>query len=201
MDTGSARSRPNSSTDPGTHDRESVPSVPAPPVDPSPRRRAGWIAAGVFTLAMFAMWIWILFIYDPGTLIDELPDQTFPTEAEQICATAIDTISHLPPAEATDDPIERADVIDTANASLSTMLAELAPLAPSEPRSSAEAVDEWLGDWATHLEDRQRYADGLRTDPESRFTETPKGSKQISRAIDSFAQVNHMPSCETPGDV
>jgi hypothetical protein len=159
------------------------------------------MAAGAFTVAMVAMWLWMLFIYDPGLMIDELPDQTFPTAAEQICATANDTIIHLPPAEATDDPIERADVIDTANATLSTMLAELAPLAPTEPPESAEAIEEWLDDWGTHLGDRRRYADELREDPTARFTETPKGSKQVSRAIDGFAQVNRMPSCETPGDV
>ncbi|MEZ5238114.1 MAG: hypothetical protein R2716_03935 [Microthrixaceae bacterium] len=52
-----------------------------------------------------------------------------------------------------------------------------------------------------HLGDREDYAAALRADPEARFTETPKGSKQISRAIDSYAQVNRMPSCGTPGDV
>lgn len=201
MDTSSARSKPAGSPGPGRLDGEPEPYDPEPAGDLSPRRRVGWIAAGVFTVAMFAMWLWMLFIYDPGLLVDELPDRRFPTEAEQICATANDKITDLPPAEATDDPIERADVIDTANAELSTMLAELAPLAPSEPPESTEAVNEWLDDWATHLENRQRYADELRKDATARFTETPKGSRQISRAIDGFAQVNRMPSCETPGDV
>ncbi len=147
------------------------------------------------------MWLWILFLYHPSLLIDELPDPTFPNAAEKICAMADDEIGHLPPAEATKDPVERADVIDTANQTLTRMVAELAPLAPTQPPESAEAVNEWLGDWKTHLADRQRYADELRKDPEARFTETTKGSKQVSRAIDSFADVNSMPHCGTPGDV
>ncbi|MEZ5238115.1 MAG: hypothetical protein R2716_03940 [Microthrixaceae bacterium] len=88
----------------------------------------------------------MLFIYDPGLLVDELGDRTFPTEAERICAAALEEISHLPPAEATEDPVERAEVIETANATLASMVAQLAPLAPDEPPEAAEAVDEWLGD-------------------------------------------------------
>ncbi|MEI2700204.1 MAG: hypothetical protein V9E94_18420 [Microthrixaceae bacterium] len=43
----------------------------------------------------------------------------------------------------------------------------------------------------------------LRIDDDARFLETVKGSdtKGISRAINSFAQVNRMESCMTPGDV
>lgn len=210
MDTSSVRSRSGGSPDPKRPDGEPEAEHPRTGDDRPARRRLAFGAAGVFTVAMTAMWLWMLFIYDPGLLIDELPDRTFATEAEQICAAANDKIFDLPPAEAADDPIERADVIDTANATLSTMLAELAPLAPAKPPKAdeaseewlaAEAVEEWLDDWATHLGDRQSYADDLRTDPTARFTETPKGSKQVSRAIDSFAQVNRMPSCETPGDV
>lgn len=188
---------------PGTDGPDEQRSRPTPGTndDPPARRRVAFIAAAVFAVATMSMWIWMLFVYDPGLMIDELPDRTFPTEAEQICAAANETISDLPPAEATDDPIERADVIDTANATLSRMLGELSPLTPAEPPESAEAVEEWLGDWTTHLEDRERYADRLRDDPTARFTETPKGSRQVSRAIDAFAEVNRMPSCGTPGDV
>ena len=161
----------------------------------------GIAAALVFLVASTLMWIWMLFFYDPGLLIDELEDRTFPTAAEEICAAALEEIDELPPAEVTFDPLERAAVIDEANDILAVMLSQLAPLAPTEPPEAAEAVEEWLDDWSTYLGDRQEYADALRDDPEARFTESPKGPKQISRAIDSYAQVNRMTSCETPGDV
>lgn len=182
------------------------PGAPPDPREPDPatpaeRRRWGLVAAGVFAVATFAMWIWMLFIYDPGLLVDELADRTFPTAAEEVCAAAAAQVDALPRAESTEDPIERAEVIETANAVLAEMVVELRGLAPTSPPAAAETVEEWLGDWETHLGDRERYAAALREDPEVRFTETPKAGKQISRAIDSFAQVNRMRSCQTPGDV
>ena len=63
--------------------------------------------------------------------------------------------------------------------------------------------DEWLDDWTTYIGNRQRYVENLRVDDEARFLETTKGSdtKGITRAINSFAQVNRMDSCETPADL
>ncbi|MCZ7628414.1 MAG: hypothetical protein M5U19_04865 [Microthrixaceae bacterium] len=89
-----------------------------------------FVAAALFAVVTMAMWMWMLFVYDPGLMIDELPDRTFPTEAEKICAATNEAISDLPPAETTDDPIERAGVIDTANIDLATMLVRLAPPGP-----------------------------------------------------------------------
>ncbi|MCO5320083.1 MAG: hypothetical protein R2714_00925 [Microthrixaceae bacterium] len=184
-------------------DSPSTPAAREPMVDDSSqrRRRIALVAAALFAVGTFGFWIWLLFVYDAGLLVDELADKTFPTEAEQVCSQAEARISLLPPAQTADDPLERADVIDQANESLTIMLAQLGPLAPTEPPEAAEAVQEWLDDWATHLKDRTDYAAALRSDPEARFTETTKGSKQISRAIDSFAEVNRMASCSTPGDV
>lgn len=201
VDTSSVDGRCGGSPDTDTPAQHRSRPTPGINHDRPARRRVAFVAAALFAVVTMAMWMWMLFVYDPGLMIDELPDRTFPTEAEKICAATNEAISDLPPAETTDDPIERAGVIDTANTDLATMLVRLAPLAPTEPPESAEAVQEWLDDWATHLEDRQRYADSLRSDPTARFTETAKGSKQVSRAIDSFAEVNRMPSCGTPGDV
>lgn len=203
-DRGTAKTAPD---DTATEEGDRLRAVGVHSEDPGtsaavlPRRRIALIAAAVFAVMMAAMWIWILFIYDPGRLIDELPDTAFPTAAEKICADAVAEISELPPAQSTNDPVERAAVIDDANTALSLMVSQLAPIAPSAPPESAEAVHEWLDDWATHIGDRESYADALRSDPEARFTETPKGTKQISRAIDGFAEVNRMPSCATTGDV
>ncbi len=166
-----------------------------------PRRRAVFVLVALFTIGSFAMWIWILFLYDPGLLIDELEDKTFPTEAEVVCAAAVEQVDALPTAQTAATATERADVVDEANAILAAMVAELRPLAPGEPREASEAVTEWRDDWEVHIGDREGYAARLRDDPEARFTETTKAEKQLSRAIDSFAAVNRMTSCETPGDV
>ena len=90
-----------------------------------------------------------------------------------------------------------------SNVILSGMIADLRPLAPTEPQQVADGVDEWLDDWTTYLGNRERYVENLRVDDEARFLETTKGSdtKGITRAINSFAQVNRMDSCTTPADL
>jgi len=52
-----------------------------------------------------------------------------------------------------------------------------------------------------HVDDRAVYAKDLQSGQDARFLESTKGARQLSRAIDAFAQVNKMPSCETPEDV
>jgi hypothetical protein len=159
------------------------------------------VAGLSFAAAAFGLWIYALFVYDPGLLVDELADRSFPRAAERVCASTVAELETLPRAETAANPSERADTIDTADALLLAMVADLRPLAPTGPREAAEAVNEWLDDWETHIQDRQDFADRLRKDSGARFTETVKGSRQVSRAIDGYAQVNRMRSCETPGDV
>ncbi len=76
-------------------------------------------------------------------------------------------------------------------------------LVPAEPPRFREGTAEWLDDWRTYISNREDYVVALREDPEARFLEDPKGgpSKGITRAIDSFAEVNRMDSCTTLGDV
>lgn len=189
-----------------------APDRPAPPpgagesdgpekAEPSVLRTVGIVAAAIFTVATFGLWFYGIFIYDPGLLTDELADDTFPRAAEEVCGATMAQLDALPRAEATEDPVERAGVVDRANGLLTEMVGDLRPLAPTGPELVSEAVNEWIDDWETHLDDRRRYASDLRVDPLARFTEQVKGDKQVSRAIDGYAQVNRMNSCETPGDV
>ncbi len=180
-------------------------SRPAPrPVkdDSNPAlRKLAWVAGLSFAFVMIAAWIFGLFIYDPGLLVDELEDRSFGEAAEVICSEHTEAVSTLPRAENAEDPGQRADVITEANGYLTAMVNQLWLEVPSDPPVASEAVEEWLGDWETHIEDRQEYADALRDDPQARFAESAKGTRQVSRAIDGFAQVNRMTSCETTGDV
>ena len=152
---------------------------------------------------LLGSWVYVLFFYDPGLLIDELADRTFPTAAEQVCAAAKAEFDQLQPADQARNAQERADVVAESNDILTRMVADLRPLAPTSPEQVASGVDEWLDDWETYIGDRRLYVEELRIDDEARFLETVKGSdtKGISRAINSFAQVNRMESCMTPGDV
>jgi len=191
-----------------------TPTIPAPEPEldgPAPRRRYAFWLTMLAVVALVGSWVYVLFIYDPGLMIDELPDRTFPEAAEQVCAAAIAEYSELPLANESDSADARADTLDTSNEIFSRMVAELRPLADDaaavytaeDEQRYATGIADWVDDWGTYLDDRVDYAERLRTDDDARFLETAKGSdtKGITRAINSFAQVNKMMSCVTPGDV
>jgi len=166
-------------------------------------RRPLCLLGAVAILVLLGGWIYVLFIYDPGLLIDELADRRFPEAAEKVCASAVERLEELPPASEARSAMERADVVERSNVILSDMIDRLEPHAPSEPENVRAGVAEWIADWRVYIGNRERYVDNLRADPEARFLESPKGSdtKGITRAIDGFAQVNRMESCTTPDDV
>ncbi|MFM7508643.1 MAG: hypothetical protein ACKO5A_03735 [Actinomycetota bacterium] len=155
----------------------------------------------LFAASVFGLWIYAFLIYDPGLMVDELADRTFPIAAEEICAETSDRLDALPPAFRSPTAADRADVVEAANGELRTMVGRLRGIVPPDQGQITTGIGEWLDDWDRYIDDRQQYADGLRLDSESRFTESVKANRQISRAIDSFAQVNRMKSCTTPGDV
>lgn len=179
---------------PGGHDQDP---------DLHSRSRVALVATLVAVSVLLGGWIYVLFIYDPGLMIDELADRTFPTHAEQVCAAAKAELADLPTADLATSASERADVVARSNTILAAMVTDLRPLAPTEPEQVADGVNEWLDDWSTYIGNRQDYVENLRLDDDARFLESTKGSdtKGITRAINSFAQVNQMESCETPADL
>ncbi|MGB3410956.1 MAG: hypothetical protein WBA45_07125 [Microthrixaceae bacterium] len=170
---------------------------------PRPKRR-GWLYITLTALGLLCVvWLYILFFYHPESLIDELSDKTFPTEAEKICAASRVTLDELPFASLAKTADERADNLAESNVVLREMIADLRPIAPKTPADESEAVNEWLDDWSVYIGNREQYVDNLHKDPKARFLESPKGdgTKGITRAIDGFAQVNRMNSCTTLMDV
>lgn len=179
------------------------------------------VATVLALTALCGGWIYVFFIYDPGLLIDELADRTFPTAAEEICAVSSSELDQMRPAVFATTADERADDVERSNTVLRSMIAELRAIAPEPPAdlvqlpsdelsqeqqlelAAVAGIQEWLGDWSTYIGDREDYVENLRVDDEARFLETTKGSdtRGITRAINSFAQVNTMVSCETPADL
>jgi hypothetical protein len=153
----------------------------------------------VILLGVAGLWIYAL-TRQPQPPPDRLDDAAFAIEAETICASTAAARDALPQAYQTDDPLERADVVDEANAQLSAMLTALRAEVPAAERDRG-MLDEWLGDWDTYLDNRVDYAERLRGEGDARIYVAEKDGRQITVAIDRFAEVNDMLSCRTPKDI
>lgn len=169
--------------------------------DGTPMRGLRFALVVGVVLAFLGIWIYILFVYKPTKQIDELTDRRFPVAAEKICKATMDQVAALPIASMAANPKERGDTVATANAELTKMVEQLKGVQPTGDSAEDKGTREWVGDWANHLKDRAAYAEELQSGKDARFLESTKGTRQLSRAIDAFAQVNRMPSCETPQDV
>ena len=169
--------------------------------DDQPRRRLRVALVTTAVLVLVVGWLYILFFYRPAKQIDELTDRTFPVAAEEICAAAMKKVDALPIASMAANPKERGDTVAAANAELAAMVDRLSDIQPTGDAPEDKGVREWVADWDQHVEDRVVYAKELQAGEDARFLESTKGARQLSRAIDAFAQVNKMPACETPQDV
>lgn len=137
---------------------------------------------------------------DPGTGPDYLDDRAFPAAAEPVCEAAMAEVETYGNGAFVDSMEERADLVDRQNVAFRAMVDDLRAL-PRPDGEEGEWVAEWLDDWDTHIDDRQRWADELHAGDDPPFVETAKGSDQVSEAVDGFAEVNAMESCKTLGDV
>lgn len=172
-------------------------------LEPLSMGRALSMILGVMVFVFFlGGWLWVTFLYEPH-VIDKLEDTTFPSQAEEICAAARGDYDKLPLAQESPTPAHRSTVIVESNQIFNTMVDDLREIVPASPEHINEGLNEWLDDWETYIGDRQQLADSLLENDSARFMETPKSNtnKGITRAINGFAEVNEMESCETPGDL
>lgn len=181
----------------------------APTPDPADRRR-GLRRLGVLAViaSFVGIWGYVLFLTffegraDPR---DRLDDRRFTAAAEETCAESTAFFEALPFANEVDSPEERADLLDRGTDELERMVTRLDGLVPPRDADEAVAVERWLDDYRTFLQDRREYADAQRDPANDRydrpFAVTDRGGFQIDVLLDDFALVNDMDSCETPDDV
>lgn len=178
--------------------------VDEPEASPS-RRRATMGIAVVFLLGLAGFWIWIwtyqLTNQGERDMLDRLDDLSWTADADGICTAAAERIDALPGAHTASTADERADIIVTSTDEVGVMLDELATIVPTGPGRDAAITTAWLADYREFLDDRYRYAEALRTDPDARFLVTEKYGSHITAPIDRFARVNEMEGCMSPGDV
>lgn len=185
----------------GAHDAPSSPEAP-----PGRSSQCARLAAAVVVVALLTMWGYVLYLaFGPGRQppVDRIDDPAFAQVAEERCAAALAEIGDLPLASESPDAEARADVLDEANALYGSLIDELDGLTMLVPDDAQRRnLEEWIADWRTHLDDRDAYADALRTDPDARLLVSEKAGegRHITGWIDEFALANRMPSCASPTD-
>lgn len=155
-------------------------------------------------VAVFIAGMWAYALWGPVQRVSQgkFDSTAFPEAAQPICAESLAVIDALPPAYETRDSGARADVVEAANRELAVMLDRLEAVAPSpDDGEDGRMINEWLADWRTFLDDRERYVEALASDPDARLLVTEKESRQITEPIDYLSEVNDMPACATPGDL
>lgn len=159
----------------------------------------GRVLAVAVCVAIALMWAYVFAFsgnYHPAGWLE---DRTFPEAAEKACKPFAERLADLPPASSAGTSAERADLVDRGSEILSEMQTALRALIPEG--KDGKHIAEWVEDWTTHIEDRNRFSEKVRSDPDAEFIETAKQGSQLSSALNRFAKVNEMPSCVTAKDV
>ena len=165
------------------------------------RWTAGSVGLLVAVILIALMWAYILSPFSKsGGTPTTLKDTTFTTAAEQACAAAQADIAKLPKAATAESPEERSTVLTEANAIVAGLVKNLEAIEPKAPQDR-QFTDQWLADWNSYLASRQAYAQLLATGKDDRFAVQAEGGHPITERMDGFAQINNMPSCQTPLDV
>ena len=69
--------------------------------------------------------------------------------------------------------------------------------------AETDAELQWLEDWQVYVQDRRDYTAQLRVDPMTRFavTQSDRDKRQVTSALDRFAEINGMGACVIPDDL
>jgi len=176
----------------------------APPEQPLAMRWSiGRVLTVIVAIAMVLFWIWILSGGPAHPNPDRLDDRAFAARTEQRCTNLLDELKKLPGAGDFKSADQRADVLDQANAMVTTMVDEIEADAP-KTGADAVRVKAWLSDWRIYIQDREEYASALRTNPDAKLviSVNPKLKDGVDQTIGVFAHdANDIDDCATPGDV
>ena len=158
-----------------------------------------WILVVVLVLIAL-MWIYAIFFASHKNL-NRVGDRAWAARNEQICATAKAKIDALPPAKTAKTPLERAAVLDQADDDVAALIDSLHSNKIVGSSRDGHLVELWLADWDLYLSNRRDYAAELHKNENKPFAVSLREGTPITERIDGFADVNSMPSCESPLDV
>lgn len=168
-------------------------------------RRVGVLAVVLSFVGIWGYVMYLTFFEGRAEPRDRMDDVRFTAAAEETCAESRSFFAELPLASEVGSPEERADLLDEATDELEVMVTRLEGLVPPRDADEAVAVERWLEDYRTFIQDRREYAEAQRDPSNERYDQpfavTDRGGFQIDVLLDDFAGINDMESCETPDDV
>jgi hypothetical protein len=186
------------------------PPAGAPPTEPPRGRRitVGRVGAFVVIVGILGMWGYVLGVRWVGEREidrwDVVDDDAWVAGAAAACAPTAAELADVDGPDAGLAPEERGLVIQSTTDLLLARFALLEALPPttSTDPDDTVAIDAWMTDWRTHLDERTAYAAALLDGRDVVFngTATDEG-ESITERMDAFAQRNHIEACETPQDL
>ena len=179
-------------------------STPATTNPVRPGRNVWRVVLMIVVLGFAAFWTWALFFASKDA-VNKFADRAWAERAQAICENADERREALADYREVDedDPAmvaERGDVVDRATDVVEEMLDEVMAVLPADAKG-ADLVPQWAADYRTHIEDRRRFADVLRTGDNVPFTETAVDGIPLSDKLEVFAGDNEMPACAPPHDL
>jgi hypothetical protein len=174
----------------------------------TPRRKLRRVGVTAVVLSFVGIWgyvMYLTFFEGRAEPRDRMDDTRFTAAAEETCAESTAFFASLPFANEVSSPAERADLLDEATDELEIMVTRLEGLVPPRDADEAVAVERWLSDYRTFVQDRREYAEAQWDPSNARYDQpfavTDRGGFQIDVLLDDFARINDMDSCVTPDDV
>ena len=150
------------------------------------------------------MWIYALFFASKDS-VNKFGDRDWAATAQARCLLAREERAQLSDYRIVnqlgiDVLKERADLIDMATDTIERFIVEFRASLPTDPKG-IEIVGLWLDDYEIYINDRRDFANDLRIDVNTQFTETPLDGLPISEKIATFAADNEMSYCKPPIDL
>lgn len=161
-----------------------------------------WQILGIMAfIVTVVFWIYVFSNRDSVDHADEFDDAAWSSAAEAVCVEHQTAIAELPSAASVDTPEQRAELVSQGTAMLEEMLAGLHALGlPSDPKG-AETAPHWLDDYELYLQDRRDWTEVLRQGDDPPFTISGNAQGvRVTDLLETYAEVNAMPSCSPSPD-
>jgi hypothetical protein len=162
------------------------------------RSRLAWVGAALFAVLTVAGWVYVFWFADT-TPPDKLTSSAFSAAAEPVCKATRQQVRDegLVDVKA-ETPQQRGELTARADLELHAMVERLRAI-PVPDAGDAVLVQRWLADWDGLIADRVGWVVTLRAgDGNPLIERSHEGGEPASKTLDSFANVNAMPSCKAP---